>query len=355
MEKEELTKETMAFPLLEWFDENKRVLPWREDPKPYRVWISEIMLQQTRVETVKSYFERFMNHFPTILDLAEAEEDELLKAWEGLGYYSRAKNLQKAAKILVEQYDAKLPMEQEELLKIPGIGPYTSGAISSIAYGRKAAAVDGNVLRVFMRLLADDSDILKESVKKKTAERVLALMPEERAGDFNQALMELGAMVCLPHGAPKCKECPLMERCAARKQGREEEFPKKSKNKLRKRVKRTILILSYQNQIVLQKRPDTGLLSGLYEFPGLEGIYTKEDIGIYLEQMGVRAEKIKKIERARHIFSHVEWYMQGYYVEISKLTENKVHENMPWIFVERKTAREQYPIPSAFLAYKKYL
>lgn len=212
-------------PLLAFYDRGRRILPWREEPTPYHVWVSEIMLQQTRVEAVKPYYDRFMKALPDIRSLSQAEEEKLLKLWEGLGYYNRVRNMKKAAEILVDRYGGEMAPSYEDILSLPGIGSYTAGAISSIAFGIKRPAVDGNVLRVLSRLRADAANIMQQSVRNRIEEELLAIMPEDRPGDFNQALMELGAMVCTPNGAPKCGECPWKELCVAHREGRETDFP----------------------------------------------------------------------------------------------------------------------------------
>ena len=207
-------------PLLAWYDEAKRILPWRGTKDPYNIWVSEIMLQQTRVEAVKPYYDRFLQALPTVRDLAGAEESYLLKLWEGLGYYNRVRNMQKAAQILVERYGGEMPADAKEILALPGIGSYTMGAIASIAFQIPLPAVDGNVLRILTRLYGDDSDILDPRFKKKTEEALVRIMPKDRPGDVNQAMMELGATVCLPNGMPKCESCPWQDRCVARKEER---------------------------------------------------------------------------------------------------------------------------------------
>ena len=233
-ERETVKEMDIVFPLLKWYSQSARTLPWRERPEPYNVWISEIMLQQTRVEAVKPYFERFLKEFPNIGELARAEEDRLLKAWEGLGYYNRVKNMQKAAVLVMEQYGGKLPEEYEELLKLPGIGPYTAGAISSIAYGKVHPAVDGNVLRVMTRLLADDRNILSQKVKNDIGNMLYKIMPKDKPGDFNQALMELGATVCLPNKEPLCGQCPWSLFCKAKEEEAQSEYPKRAEKKSKK-------------------------------------------------------------------------------------------------------------------------
>ena len=346
----------IAKPLLEWYDLGHRILPWREDPIAYKVWISEIMLQQTRVEAVKPYFHRFISELPTISDLAECEEDRLLKLWEGLGYYNRARNLQKAARQIMEEYGGKMPESQQELLKLSGIGNYTSGAIASIAFGKKVPAVDGNVLRILSRISLDEEDILKDTTKRRVEKQLLEVMPKERPGDFNQALMELGATVCIPHGKPKCEECPWEKFCLAHLEGREEEFPKKETKKKRTIEKKTVLIIQDENKSALHKRPAKGLLAGLYEFPNLEGHQSEKRVLAYLKEIGLEALRIQKLENARHIFSHKEWDMVAYQIRVDELAiKGKQLEQENWIFVESKEAERKYPLPSAFAAYTKCL
>ncbi|MDE7044584.1 MAG: A/G-specific adenine glycosylase, partial [Acetatifactor sp.] len=247
--------EAVSEPLLSWYDKSRRVLPWREEPTPYHVWVSEIMLQQTRVEAVKPYYDRFMKAVPDIASVAEAGEEELLKLWEGLGYYNRVRNLQKAARLLVAEYGGVMPSDYEELRRLPGIGSYTAGAISSIACGRREPAVDGNVLRVLARLKADGRDISLKSVRDGIEAEVRFAMPQERPGDFNQALMELGATVCLPGGKPCCEECPCKELCIAHFEHRETDYPCKAPKKPRTVEKKTVLIIRDENRAALRRRP----------------------------------------------------------------------------------------------------
>ena len=246
--------QSMGSLLLSWYDRCRRILPWREDPQPYHVWLSEIMLQQTRVEAVKEYYSRFLRELPTIGDLAAAPEDKLLKLWEGLGYYNRVRNLQKAAQACVEQYDGQLPGDFEKLKKLPGVGEYTAGAIGSIAFGLPVTAVDGNVFRVMTRLTADSSDVTSPETKKRITASVQDLQPEDRPGDFNQAMMDLGAIVCLPNGVPKCESCPLGALCESRRLGNMTEFPVKPPKKPRKKEDKTVLILFSENKTALHKR-----------------------------------------------------------------------------------------------------
>lgn len=353
MQQIEITITDMIQPLLAHYDANRRILPWREEPTAYRVWVSEIMLQQTRVEAVKPYFARFMDALPDIESLAMAEEEELLKLWEGLGYYSRVRNLGKAAKIVMEQYYGKMPDEVSELLKLPGIGSYTAGAVASIAYGKAVPAVDGNVLRVMSRVFEDERDVLLAAVKKDWENRILAEMSKDRPGDFNQALMEIGAMVCVPNGAPKCAQCPFQTFCKAHLHGTELAYPYKAPKKARVTEERTVLILRDENKTVLVKRPSKGLLAGMYEFPVMEGYVTEQEIIAYLKQQGLETIWIKPLEDAKHIFTHKEWHMKGYMIRVDELD----HKNVPkeWLFVEPDETREKYPIPTAYAKYMKYL
>ncbi len=342
--------------ILEWYDRGRRILPWRESPSPYHVWLSEIMLQQTRVEAVKPYYDRFLKALPDIAALAAAEEEKLLKLWEGLGYYNRVRNLGKAAKIIMEEYNGRMPEEWKELCKLPGIGSYTAGAVSSIAYGKKAPAVDGNVLRVLARVRLDTRDILDAKVKKAVEQEVLCLMPDKRPGDFNQAMMELGAMVCLPNGAPACERCPLGELCGAHRQGCEMEYPKKAAKKARKTEEKTVLVLQDEEKAALTKRPDRGLLAGFYEFPCIEGKKSAKEVLSYLEKLGFSSIRIQKIGDAKHVFTHKEWHMTGYCVRVDELVSDKeTAQKAGFLFVEKEEIEKRYPLPSAYAAYAKYL
>lgn len=342
--------EAVAEPLLKWYDLAKRILPWREEPTPYRVWVSEIMLQQTRVEAVKPYYDRFMRALPDISHLAQAGEDELLKLWEGLGYYNRVRNLKKAAQIIMEEYGGVMPSEYEELLRLPGIGSYTAGAISSIACGKREPAVDGNVLRILARLEGDERDISSQSVRTQVEEKVRQAIPKQRPGDFNQALMELGATVCIPTGAPHCGECPWEGFCIAHLTDRELDYPYKAKKKPRTVEEKTVLIIRDESRAALRQRPKKGLLAGMYEFPCLEGYLSEEEVLDYLrEKEGLLVLKIEALQRSKHIFTHKEWHMIGYAVKVDELAEKRKDSDL--IFVERREAREKYPIPSAYHAY----
>lgn len=345
-------------PLLAWYDGHRRILPWREDPSPYKVWVSEIMLQQTRVEAVKPYFERFTKDLPNIHALAHADENLLLKLWEGLGYYNRVRNLQKAAVQIEEEFEGHMPSEYDKLLTLKGIGSYTAGAITSIAFGNVFPAVDGNVLRVVSRVLRCDGDVLSQQVKKQVEQDLLCVMPKDRPGDFNQAMMEIGAMVCVPNGAPHCEECPLAAFCRAHLDDVTEEYPKKASKKKRTIEQKTILVIRDENRAALHKRPDKGLLAGMYEFPSMEGYHTAEEVVEYLKEMGLQTIRIQPLQESKHIFTHKEWHMMGYMVRVDELAMAAKAEKdakADWLFVEPSETEERFAIPSAFAAYTRYL
>ncbi|MEL7608982.1 MAG: A/G-specific adenine glycosylase [Bacillota bacterium] len=302
--------ERAAKDLLNWYDAAKRRLPWRSEPTPYRVWISEIMLQQTRVDAVLPYFERFMERFPDCAALAEAPEEELNRVWQGLGYYSRARNLKRAAQIVLERFSGRLPDDADELMKLPGIGEYTAGAIASIAYQRPCPAVDGNVSRVIMRLagLTGNAADARAGVKR----IAMDMLPKERAGDFNQALMELGALVCLPNGAPRCESCPWERFCEAHLLGREQDFPEPRKREPRKVEERTVIVVCDGARVLIKKRERSGLLAGLWEYVNVSGWFDADEAGELLEEMGLTVSRIAALKPSKHIFTHREWHMRGF-------------------------------------------
>ncbi|MBQ8559167.1 MAG: DNA/RNA nuclease SfsA [Tyzzerella sp.] len=342
----------MAQPLVNWYREQKRDLPWRVDVTAYKVWVSEIMLQQTRVEAVKPYYARFLEAFPTIADLANAKEDVLLKMWEGLGYYNRVRNMQKAAQQVMIEYGGEFPGTYEEIRSLTGIGNYTAGAISSFAFGIPKPAVDGNVLRVISRLTASYEDIMKASVKERVEEELEELIPADAASDFNQGLIELGAIVCVPNGAPKCEECPLAHLCRAHQKGIELELPVKSKAKERRIEKKTVFVFQDGDHVAIKKRPAKGLLAGLYELPNVEGHLTEGEALAYCKQIGLSPLRIQKLEDGKHIFSHVEWQMIGYRIRVDEL-EKSCTEKM--LFIHPEEIQAEYPIPAAFETYTKYM
>ena len=342
--------------MLEWYDSNRRILPWREDPTPYHVWVSEIMLQQTRVEAVKPYYSRFMEALPDIPSLAAAPEERLLKLWEGLGYYSRVRNLQAAARQIMEQHGGRMPDTFDALLRLKGIGSYTAGAIASIAYGKREPAVDGNVLRVLSRLRMDAEEITEPKVKQRVERELRETMSKSRPGDFNQAMMEIGALVCIPHGKPHCEECPLNRLCMAHDRQCEEEYPKKAAKRGRTVEEKTVLVIQDSSRAVLHKRPARGLLAGMYELPSLEGYQTAQEVIRYLSESGLKILRIRQLEDSKHIFTHKEWHMRGYMIRVDELEpKGSSPRTAGWLYVEPEETRENYPIPSAFAAYVPYL
>ncbi len=348
-----LTREAISR-LLEWYERNRRDLPWRRTKDPYRIWISEIMLQQTRVEAVKSYYQAFLEAFPTVADLAEAEETKLMKQWEGLGYYSRARNLQKAAKTVMQDFGGKLPADEKQLRSLCGIGDYTAGAIASIAFGIPAPAVDGNVLRVLARVTGSREDIALQDTKKRQSESLRNVIPKDRAGDFTQAMIELGATVCVPNGEARCAECPFSDICKANLLDLTHQLPVKSAKKPRRIEQLTVLLIRDDDRTVLRKRPSKGLLAGLYELPNLRGHLKEAEIPKRVRALGFEPLRVERIEDAKHIFTHVEWHMIAYTVKISSEFDG-VRLSPDLHLVENERLRLEYAIPSAFSAYTKYL
>ena len=341
--KEEVRLEKITVPLIKWYQGNKRMLPWRNKKNPYYIWISEIMLQQTRIEAVKIYYERFIREIPDVQTLASIEEEKLLKLWEGLGYYSRAKNLKKAAMKICEEYNGQMPKTYEELIKLPGIGEYTAGAIASIAFNEKIPAVDGNVLRVISRIVGSLKDILLRETKKEVTVKLKQIMPKE-PGDFNEGLMELGERICIPNGEPLCKQCPIRNWCISYEKGLTNEIPVRVKKIKRKKEKRLVFILQYQDRIAIRKRDEKGLLAGMYEFPNvLEN--KNRDIGKILKGWNLQAIKVENIGEAKHVFSHIEWEMIGWSIEVQE-------KNEEFLWVKKEDIFEKYAIPEAFRYYK---
>lgn len=326
--------------LLPWYRANRRQLPWREDREPYHIWVSEIMLQQTRVEAVKGYYTRFLEKLPTVADLANADDDLLHKLWEGLGYYSRVRNLKKAAQAVMEQHGGIFPWEYSAVLALPGIGPYTAGAICSVAYDQPTPAVDGNVLRVAARLLDDDTPIDMPAFKT-AASSALAKVYPAQAGDFTQALMELGATVCGPNRKPDCINCPCKAFCLGYKNGTAEVLPVKQPKKNRRIEDRTVFILSCDGQYALEKRPNKGLLAGLWQFPNITGALGVEQSLAEVEKMALKPkEMLLQVER-KHIFTHIEWRMRGVYVEVSNTNDS-------YTWLDAQQIRAHAALPTAF-------
>ncbi|MBQ6388825.1 MAG: A/G-specific adenine glycosylase [Mogibacterium sp.] len=343
--------------LLEWYDSNRRILPWREDPSPYHVWISEIMLQQTRVEAVRGYYARFLEALPTIESLAEADEDLCAKLWQGLGYYSRVRNLHRAAIRIVDEYGGVMPQTVAELTKLPGIGPYTAAAIASICFDERIPAIDGNLLRVFSRMTGYDQDIRSGAAKSAAQAFYEELFPQERCGDLNQALMDLGAGICLPNGAPHCEDCPWQEHCRARSDGTCQQLPVVLPKAKRKIEQKTVFLIYYQGRLVLRRRPEKGLLAGLYEYPNADGTMTAEDILSYLRTLGFSAVRYRSLPEATHIFTHREWHMTGWEIladEWEEFASGEPREHELFL-VTASDLQDVYSIPSAFSKYTEQI
>ena len=329
--------------LIQWFDANRRALPWRRDREPYHVWVSEIMLQQTRVEAVMRCYERFMRALPDVQSLAAVEDDVLLKLWEGLGYYSRARNLKKAAQMIVTEYGGVFPQTYEQLRKLPGIGEYTAGAIASICYNEKVPAVDGNVLRILARLTGSRDNVLLPEVKKAYTAELRKLLPDE-AGSFNEGLMELGELVCVPNGAPGCARCPLAGFCVACRDDLTAQLPVRVKQTKRRREDKSVFVLrAPDGRIAVEKRPARGLLSGMYQLPNIDGFHDDAALLQALEDRGLQPTQLRFLKDAKHIFTHIDWYMKGYHVSVTRpaggflwVTEEELEASCPLPTVFRK-------------------
>lgn len=328
-------------PLLCWYDAERRILPWREDPTPYHVWVSEIMLQQTRVEAVIDYYHRFLDRFPDVAVLASADIDEVLSYWQGLGYYRRCEMLHRAAKEMVSSYNGEIPGDFKLLLKLPGIGRYTAAAVMSIGFGKAYAAVDGNVLRVMMRLTNCEDCIDEESTKKWVEKELTDIMPRAHTSEFTQALMDLGATICLPNGEPKCDRCPLEEYCLGR--FRSSVLPVRKGKKPRSGEEKTVLLLCCGDEVALKKRPEKGLLAKMWEFPNEPGVLSVDEV------KSRYGDNVTFLGSAKHIFSHIEWNMMGYRVDMAKKNSDP---SLIWV---KKDGMADYAIPSAFGYFKKKL
>ena len=333
-----------------------RDLPWRDEPTPYHVWISEIMLQQTRAAVVRGYYLRFLEVLPSVRDLAAVDDDALMKLWQGLGYYSRARNLKRAAEVIVEKHNGQLPRDFDALLALPGIGRYTASAIASFAYGQPRPAVDGNFLRVAARITANPIDIAKDASKRALEEALAPSYPSGRdAGLLNEAFMDLGATVCLPNGTPLCHACPAAQLCLAHDHGTEQNYPVKTALKARRKERRTVLLLSCGNRIAIRKRPARGLLAGLWEYPNLEGKLSKRAVRVLLESEGFDVRDIAPLPPARHIFSHIEWELTGWAVTVADMNEpplmaaeDRTDAPSALLWVRRDELADTYSIPAAF-------
>ena len=333
-----------------------RDLPWRDEPTPYHVWISEIMLQQTRAAVVRGYYLRFLEALPHVRALAAVDDDALMKLWQGLGYYSRARNLKRAAEVIVEKHDGQLPKDFDALLALPGIGRYTASAIASFAYGQPRPAVDGNFLRVAARVTANPIDIAKDTSKRALESALASSYPTGRdAGLLNEAFMDLGATVCLPNGVPLCHACPAAQLCLAHDRGAEQDYPVKTALKARRKERRTVLLLSCGNRIAIRKRPARGLLAGLWEYPNIEGKLSQRAVRAHLAAEGFEVCDIAPLPSARHIFSHIEWELTGWAVTVADTNEPPLmaaeeieSTSSPLLWVRREELADKYSIPTAF-------
>ena len=326
--------------LLPWYEVNKRDLPWRKDREPYHIWVSEIMLQQTRVEAVKGYYSRFLDAVPNVEALSKIDDDQLMKLWEGLGYYSRARNMKKAACEIMEKYGGRFPDKYDEVLSLPGIGAYTAGAICSIAYDRKTPAVDGNVLRVIARITDDDSPIDQTSFKRTVNENLTAIYPEQ-SGAFTQSLMELGATVCGPNRTPDCANCPCRSFCLGCLRKTADKLPTKSPKKIRRVQEMTVFILCADGRYALEKRPNRGLLASLWQFPNVPGKLSTADSVALVENKGLKPKEIKRKVEKKHVFTHVEWDMCGVFMEIENASDD-------YAWMTAAQINEEAALPTAF-------
>lgn len=326
--------------LLPWYQKNRRELPWRRDKDPYHIWVSEIMLQQTRVEAVKGYYARFLNVLPTVASLAECDDNVLQKLWEGLGYYTRVRNLKKAAQQIMSCHNGVFPREYEKVIALPGIGEYTAGAICSIAFDMPTPAVDGNVLRVITRITDDATPIDSPLLKRSVQQRLVKIYPAQ-AGAFTQALMELGATVCGPNRAPECDKCPCKDFCLGYKHGTAESLPVKTPKAPRKIEELTVFVLFCDGRFAVQKRPGKGLLAGLWQFPNVPGKFSGQDAVEKVEQIGIKPKDILLQVERKHIFTHIEWRMNGIYMETAE-------ENDRFCWMTADQIRQQVALPTAF-------
>lgn len=326
--------------LLPWYASHARDLPWRRDREPYHVWLSEIMLQQTRVEAARGYYLRFLDAFPTLRDLAAADEARLLKLWEGLGYYSRARNLQKAARVLCDEYGGVFPDTREALEGLPGVGPYTAGAVASICFERPCAAVDGNVLRVLSRLTADGAPVDLPATRADVAARLEAVYPAGACGAFTQALMELGAVVCTPK-SPKCGLCPANDFCLAAARGETARYPVRLPKREKRTEKRTVLLLECEGRFAVERRSASGLLAGLWQLPNLTGERTADEAMSEAAALETQPAQLCRELRRTHVFTHIRWEMVCYHIRCQCAP-------LRLVWASPAELRETYALPTAF-------
>ena len=333
--------------LLEWYAAGHRDLPWRRDREPYHVWLSEVMLQQTRVEAVKGYYRRFLAELPDIPALAACPPDRLAKLWEGLGYYSRMRNLQKAAQVIVSAHGGVFPREYDAIRALPGVGDYTAGAIASICFGLPEPAVDGNVLRVLSRVTDDAAPVTDAAVKREYAARLREIYPAGRCGDFTQSLMELGATVCGPNSQPQCALCPLASLCLARANGTALLRPVKAPKKEKRTEEKTVFILRCGTRIAVRRRPEQGLLAGLWELPNVDGKCSAQQALAQAERWGVHPRELCRSSEKTHIFTHIRWELRGFYIECAEAAPL-----FTWIDPAR--FRQDIALPTAFRIFEAF-
>lgn len=337
--------------LIAWYEKNKRDLPWRKTNDPYKIWVSEIMLQQTKVDTVIPYFNRFITKFPTVYHLAEADEQTVLKEWEGLGYYTRAKNLHHAVREIVEEYNGEVPRDPVKLSTLKGIGPYTKGAVLSIAFNQPEPAVDGNVMRVFSRLLEIEEDIAIQRTKKQFEEIVRNIIPKDDPSTFNQAIMELGALICTPR-KPKCEECPVQKYCEAFQNDKQSLLPIKGKAKKKTVIPYVVLLIkNKKNELAIVKRPSTGLLANMWQFPMVPiNEVGKDHIEHWVYgEYGIKVLLNKKVGKLKHVFSHLIWQLEVYHAELAQIEKK---ERIQFV---TKDHLNNYPFPVSHLNIMKYI
>lgn len=333
--------------LLEWYAAGHRDLPWRRDREPYHVWLSEVMLQQTRVEAVKGYYRRFLAELPDIPALAACPPDRLAKLWEGLGYYSRMRNLQKAAQVIVSAHGGVFPREYDAIRALPGVGDYTAGAIASICFGLPEPAVDGNVLRVLSRVTDDAAPVTDAAVKREYAARLREIYPAGRCGDFTQSLMELGATVCGPNSQPQCALCPLASLCLARANGTALLRPVKAPKKEKRTEEKTVFILRCGTRIAVRRRPEQGLLAGLWELPNVDGKCSAQQALVQAERWGVHPRELCRSSEKTHIFTHIRWELRGFYIECTEAAPL-------FTWVDPARFRQDIALPTAFRIFEAF-
>ena len=333
--------------LLEWYAAGHRDLPWRRDREPYHVWLSEVMLQQTRVEAVKGYYRRFLAELPDIPALAACPPDRLAKLWEGLGYYSRMRNLQKAAQVIVSAHGGVFPREYDAIRALPGVGDYTAGAIASICFGLPEPAVDGNVLRVLSRVTDDAAPVTDAAVKREYAARLREIYPAGRCGDFTQSLMELGATVCGPNSQPQCALCPLASLCLARAHGTALLRPVKAPKKEKRTEEKTVFILRCGTRIAVRRRPEQGLLAGLWELPNVDGKCSAQQALAQAERWGVHPRELCRSSEKTHIFTHIRWELRGFYIECAEAAPL-------FTWVDPARFRQDIALPTAFRIFEAF-